>query len=54
MDEQLIKIKQRIEKDETIFEQIDKKLHSNPIKNRLNQFVSGKLKVSVLDLLRSK
>ena len=54
MDEKLIQIKKRIDQEETIYDKLEKKLHTNPIKNRLNQFISGKLKVSVLDLLRSK
>ena len=54
MDEILIKIKKRIEKEQTIYEELQKKLHSNPIKNRLNQFMVNKKKLSVLDLLRSK
>ena len=54
MKEQLLQIKKRIEQEETIYEKLEKQLHSNPIKNRLNQFVSTKLKSSVLDILRSK
>ena len=54
MDKKLIQIKKRIEKEDTIYEKLEKQLHTNPIKNRLNQFLSGKLKSSVLDLLRSK
>ena len=54
MDEKLIQIKKRIESEETIYDKLDKQLHTNPIKNRLSQFVNKKLKVSVLDLLRSK
>lgn len=54
MNEQLLQIKKRIDKEETIYAQLEKKLHSNPIKNRLNQFMSTKLKSSVIDILRSK
>ena len=54
MKEQLLQIRKRIEQEETIYEKLEKQLHSNPIKNRLNQFVSTKLKSSVLDILRSK
>ena len=54
MQEQLLQIKRRIETEETIYQKLEKQLHSNPIKNRLNQFVSTKLKSSVLDILRSK
>ena len=53
MDEQLIQIKKRIEQEETIYEQLEKKLHTNPIKNRFNQFMTNKLKSSVLDLLKN-
>ncbi|MBQ7450180.1 hypothetical protein IJS77_02090 [bacterium] len=54
MDEKLILLKKRIEKEETIYEKLGKQLHSNPIKNRLNQFMTNNLKSSVLDFLRSK
>ena len=54
MDEQLLKIRKRMEQEETIYEQLEKRLHTNPIKNRFNQFMTGKLKSSVLDLLRNK
>ena len=54
MDEKFIQIKKRIEKEETIFEKVENQLHSNPIKNRLNQFISNKLNLSVLDLLKNK
>ena len=54
MEEQLFQIKRRIDQEETIYKKLEKQLHSNPIKNRLNQFMSQKLKSSVLDILRSK
>ena len=52
MDKKIIQLKKRIEKDDTIYKELEQKLHSNPIKNRLNQFVNTKLKVSVLDLFK--
>lgn len=54
MDEKLLQIKEKIEKEENIYEKLSSRLHSNPIKNRLNQFMNNNLKLSVLDLLRSK
>lgn len=54
MNEKLIHIKKRIEKEETVYEKLGKQLHSNPIKNRLNQFMTNNLKLSVLDLMKNK
>ena len=54
MDKKLIQIKEKIENEKTVFEKDEKQLHSNPIKNRLNQFIKNNLKLSVLDLLKNK
>ena len=54
MDKKLKELKQRLEKDKEAFEKQKNRLHSNPIKNRLNQFITSKLKLSALDMLRSK
>ena len=54
MNEQLIKIRKRMVEEATIYDELKMKLHTNPIKNRFNHFISSKMKSSVLDLLRSK
>jgi len=54
MDKKIINIKEKIEKEESIYKKLGKQLHSNPIRNRLNQFITSKLKLSVLDLLKNK
>ena len=54
MQEKLIQIRKRLETEETIYAKLEKKLHSNPIKNRLGQFINHKLKPSVIEILRSK
>ena len=54
MKEKIIYIKKQIEKEETIYERLGKKLNSNPIKDRLNQFITNKLNLSVSDLFKNK
>ena len=54
MKEHILRIKKRMETGAEVFEEAKNKLQTNPIKNRFNHFMSSKMKVSVLDLLRSK
>ena len=54
MDKKIVNIKKQIEKEETIFKKLEKQLHSNPIRMQFNKFITSKLKLSVLDLLKDK